>query len=118
MSKLRNIYQQKILAQNPKTLTLSPAINGRVNWNLQSYPREMDIEFEEQKLKSLQISCLSEEENEGGAPDDDVEDADSDEFDDEEDEIPMTLGFVEKPKNPWSSRRQYFPSKAGGSPVI
>ncbi|KAL8530383.1 hypothetical protein ACS0TY_007426 [Phlomoides rotata] len=29
----------------------------------------------------------------------------------------MSLGFPEKPKNPWSLRRQYFPSKAGGSPA-
>ncbi|KAG6412564.1 hypothetical protein SASPL_125246 [Salvia splendens] len=77
----------------------------------------MDIDFEEEKLKSLQISSLSEEEDEGGALDNDVEDADSDEIDDEEDQIPMTLGFADKPKNPWSSRRQYFPSKAGGSPA-
>lgn len=76
----------------------------------------MDTDFEERKLKSLQISSLSEdeEEDEGGDRDDDVEDVVSD----EEDQIPMTLGFAEKVKNPWSSRRQYFPSKAGGSPVI
>lgn len=74
----------------------------------------MDTDFEEGKLKSLHISSLSEDEDEGGDRDDDVEDVVSD----EEDQIPMTLGFAEKPKNPWSSRRQYFPSKAGGSPVI
>ena len=69
----------------------------------------MDTDFE-----SLQISSLSEV-DEGNV----VEDADSDEIDDdEEDQIPMTLGFAEEPRNPWSSRRQYFPSKAGGSPVI
>lgn len=74
----------------------------------------MDIDFEEEKLKSLQISSLSEEEDEDRATDDDVEVVDSD----EEDQIPMTLGFAEKPKNPWSLCRQYFPSKAGGSPVF
>ncbi|XP_047976260.1 programmed cell death protein 2-like isoform X1 [Salvia hispanica] len=68
----------------------------------------MDTDFE-----SLQISSLSEV-DEGNV----VEDADSDEIDDdEEDQIPMTLGFAEEPRNPWSSRRQYFPSKAGGSPA-
>lgn len=73
----------------------------------------MDIDFEEENLRSLQISSLSEE-DEG----DDAVVADSDEIDDEEDQIPMTLGFTKEFENPWSSRRQYFPSKAGGSPVI
>lgn len=52
---------------------------------------------------------------------DDVEYQDEDDdFDDEEEEEddPITLGFVDKPKNEWSLRRQYFPSKAGGVPVL
>ena len=52
---------------------------------------------------------------------DDVEYQDEDDdFDDEEEEEddPITLGFVDKPKNEWSLRRQYFPSKTGGVPVL
>lgn len=37
---------------------------------------------------------------------------------DEEDETVVTLGFVEKPKNDWSLLPHFFPSKAGGFPVI
>ncbi|KAH1232489.1 Programmed cell death protein 2 [Glycine max] len=51
---------------------------------------------------------------------DDVEYQDEDDdFDDEEEEEddPITLGFVDKPKNEWSLRRQYFPSKTGGVPA-
>ncbi|KAL6575572.1 hypothetical protein OROHE_000949 [Orobanche hederae] len=33
------------------------------------------------------------------------------------DRVPMTLGFAEEPKKSWSLLRQYFPSKAGGTPV-
>ncbi|RDX84540.1 Programmed cell death protein 2, partial [Mucuna pruriens] len=53
---------------------------------------------------------------------DDVEDQDEDDdFDDDDDDDeehePITLGFVDKPKNQWSLHRQYFPSKAGGVPA-
>lgn len=54
--------------------------------------------------------------------DDDYEDEvdEVDDFDDcdAEEPDPITLGFVDKPKNHWSLRRQYFPSKAGGVPVL
>ncbi|KAI3449438.1 hypothetical protein Pfo_006103 [Paulownia fortunei] len=79
--------------------------------------REMDIDANAEKLKSLHISSLDEEGDEDEAQNDDVEDEFSDEDDDEEDRVPMTLGFAEKPKNPWSLLRQYFPSKAGGTPA-
>lgn len=85
---------------------------------MQSNASKMDVDFNGEKLKSLHISSLGEEEDEEEAQNDEVEDEVSDEEDDEEDRIPMTLGFSEKPKNPWSLLRQYFPSKAGGSPVI
>ncbi|KAK4418098.1 Programmed cell death protein 2-like [Sesamum alatum] len=79
----------------------------------------MDIDSSGEKLKSLHISSLDEEEDdEEEAQNDDVEDEVSDEDDEEEeDRVPMTLGFVEKPKNPWTLLRQYFPSKAGGTPA-
>ncbi|KAK4406976.1 Programmed cell death protein 2-like [Sesamum angolense] len=77
----------------------------------------MDIDLSGEKLKSLHISSLDEEEDDEEVQNDDVEDEVSDEDDEEEDQVPMTLGFVEKPKNPWTLLRQYFPSKAGGTPV-
>jgi len=53
---------------------------------------------------------------------DNVEDQDEyddvDDDDDEEEHEPITLGFIDKPKNKWSLQRQYFPSKAGGVPVF
>ncbi|KAI3862528.1 hypothetical protein MKW92_052504 [Papaver armeniacum] len=39
------------------------------------------------------------------------------EEEDDEEEEPVTLGFVEKPKNPNSLLPQFFPSKAGGTPI-
>lgn len=39
------------------------------------------------------------------------------EEDENEDREPVTLGFVEKPKNPTSLLRHFFPSKAGGVPA-
>ncbi|KAL0420076.1 UNVERIFIED_CONTAM: Programmed cell death protein 2-like [Sesamum radiatum] len=76
----------------------------------------MDIDLSGEKLKSLHISSLDDVEDDEEVQNDDVEDEVSDEDDEEEDQVPMTLGFVEKPKNPWTLLRQYFPSKAGGTP--
>ncbi|CAI8614898.1 unnamed protein product [Vicia faba] len=46
----------------------------------------------------------------------DEDDVFVDDSDDEELE-PITLGFLEKPKNRWTLSRQFFPSKAGGLPA-
>ncbi|OVA13942.1 zinc finger protein [Macleaya cordata] len=40
-----------------------------------------------------------------------------DDIEEDEDEEPVTLGFVEKPKNPISLLPHFFPSKAGGTPA-
>lgn len=67
-----------------------------------------------ENLKGLHISSI----------DDDNEDVEDEqemliEEDDEEDEQePVTLGFLEKPKNSYSLLRHLFPSKAGGVPVM
>ncbi|KHN05730.1 Programmed cell death protein 2 [Glycine soja] len=58
------------------------------------------------KLKAIQNDNVEDQ-------DDDFDDDD----DDDEEHEPITLGFVDKPKNNWSLRRQYFPSKAGGVPA-
>lgn len=71
---------------------------------------------DDHKLKGLQITSL--DDNDDEVADSDNEDEDYDDYDDEEEEDPVTLGFVEKPKNKWSLYRQYFPSKAGGVPVL
>lgn len=62
-----------------------------------------------EKLRALQITSLDDEAQVDGGGD----------FSDDEDEelLPVTLGFLEKPKNRWSLARQLFPSKAGGVPV-
>ncbi|KAA8543064.1 hypothetical protein F0562_021441 [Nyssa sinensis] len=78
-----------------------------------------------EKLRTLHISSLDEEEEDevpvgddgdGDMYDDDDDEDDDDDCDDEE-QVPVTLGFVEKPKNHWSLLRQLFPSKAGGVPA-
>ncbi|XP_061356084.1 uncharacterized protein LOC133300540 isoform X2 [Gastrolobium bilobum] len=60
------------------------------------------------KLKAIQIVDDQDED----------EDNDFDDYDDDDEESePVTLGFVDKPKNQWYLCRQYFPSKAGGVPA-
>ncbi|XP_031489920.1 uncharacterized protein LOC116257375 isoform X2 [Nymphaea colorata] len=57
--------------------------------------------------------------------DEEIEEGENKEFEGGEDEeeeeqesdLPVTLGFVEKPKNPISLLRQFFPCKAGGAPA-
>ncbi|CAI9775223.1 unnamed protein product [Fraxinus pennsylvanica] len=73
----------------------------------------------EEKLKSLRISSLDDEEEDDEAQVDETDDADlyNEEDEDDEEQVPVILGFVEKPKNNWSLLRQYFPSKAGGTPA-
>lgn len=61
------------------------------------------------KLKAIQNDNVEDQDQ-----DDDFDDDD----DDDEEHEPITLGFVDKPKNNWSLRRQYFPSKTGGVPVL
>ena len=65
-----------------------------------------------ENLKGLQITSLDDNDEE----EEEVEEYDMDEEDDndedEEEEKSVTLGFVEKPKNPWSLLHQLFPSKA------
>ncbi|KAK4276078.1 hypothetical protein QN277_019067 [Acacia crassicarpa] len=66
------------------------------------------------KLKGLRISSLDDDDgDEEVLIDNEHEDYDSN----DEEEDPITLGFVEKPKNNWCLQRQYFPSKAGGGPA-
>lgn len=71
-----------------------------------------------EKLQGLQITPLDdddEEEREMVAYE--YEDDDEDDGEDEEEQKPVTLGFLEKPKNRWSLLRHLFPSKAGGPPA-
>ncbi|CAI9105378.1 OLC1v1004288C1 [Oldenlandia corymbosa var. corymbosa] len=79
-------------------------------------------EMPTQKLNSLRITDLDDDDDEDGdvvpqAPVDILEDDDDDEDDDYEDQEPVSLGFLEKPKNSWSVRRELFPSIAGGTPA-
>lgn len=71
-----------------------------------------------ENLKGLRISSVDDEE---GDQDIAVDEGDYEDDDDEEEEEgeqePVTLGFLEKPKNEWSLLRQLFPSKVGGPPV-
>ena len=74
-------------------------------------PKHMDTDAIEDlvdKLKVMQNDDVEDQEE--------YDDVDDDE--EEEEHEPITLGFVDKPKNKWSLQRQYFPSKAGGVPVL
>ncbi|XP_031375553.1 programmed cell death protein 2-like [Punica granatum] len=71
-------------------------------------------------LKGLQVTSYDNENDD----DDDAEPVEEDPIDEEdedddgdEEQEPVTLGFLEKPKNNWSLLRQLFPSKAGGVPA-
>lgn len=76
-----------------------------------------------EKLRTLKITSLDDEEEDGADEcpvniNDSRDIYEDDEDDEEDDEEPVTLGFVEKPKNQWSLLPHLFPSKAGGFPVI
>ncbi|XP_044491756.1 programmed cell death protein 2-like [Mangifera indica] len=71
-----------------------------------------------EKLKGLQINSLDvDDEPEEEIVADEYDDVDEDDDEEDEEQEPVTLGFVEKPKNHWSLLRQLFPSKAGGPPA-
>lgn len=74
-----------------------------------------------EKLRTLRITSLDEEEDEGDAPVNDSFEEEEEDDDDDEDEVeghePVSLGFVERPKYSWSLSRELFPSIAGGTPV-
>ncbi|WVZ15595.1 hypothetical protein V8G54_013161 [Vigna mungo] len=75
-----------------------------------SIPKHMDTDAIGDlvdKLKAMQNDNVEDQ--------DEYDDVDDD--DEEEEHEPITLGFVDKPKNKWSLQRQYFPSKAGGVPA-
>ncbi|KAL6564159.1 hypothetical protein OROMI_015609 [Orobanche minor] len=77
----------------------------------------MYIDANAERLDHLKVPSLDDDADEDEPQDDDVEDDVFHEDDDEEDRVPMTLGFAKEPKNSWSLLRQYFPSKAGGTPA-
>ncbi|XP_039136827.1 programmed cell death protein 2 [Dioscorea cayenensis subsp. rotundata] len=66
-------------------------------------------------INSLRITPLDDD-DEGQDEVEEIE-IDEDDEEEEEDEEGVTLGFVEKPKNPRSLLRHLFPSKAGGVPA-
>ncbi|KAI4343103.1 hypothetical protein MLD38_027642 [Melastoma candidum] len=75
-------------------------------------------------LKNFHITASGsdDDDNDGDANDcgNPVEDDVSEDYDEDGEEsrdVPVTLGFVEKPRNSWSLLRQVFPSKAGGLPA-
>lgn len=71
-----------------------------------------------EKLRGLQITSLDDEdEEEREMVAYEYDDDDEDDGEDEEEQEPVTLGFLEKPKNRWSLLRHLFPSKAGGPPA-
>lgn len=75
----------------------------------------MDSELEDlRKLRITTMEVVEGEEEEEAVEHDDVEE---EEEEDEEEDEGVTLGFIEKPKNPRSLLRHLFPSKAGGVPV-
>nr|CAD1833265.1 unnamed protein product [Ananas comosus var. bracteatus] len=75
----------------------------------------MDSELEDlRKLRITTMEGLEGDEGEEAVEHDDVEEEEEEE---EEEDEGVTLGFVEKPKNPRSLLRHLFPSKAGAVPA-
>ncbi|XP_002531647.3 programmed cell death protein 2 [Ricinus communis] len=78
-------------------------------------------QMEEESVESLKGLHIFHDDDDGD-DDDDVKDEqemviEEDDDEDDEEQEPVTLGFVEKPRNCWSLSRQLFPSKAGGVPA-
>ena len=72
-----------------------------------------------ENLKGLQITSLDDnDEEEEEVEEYAMDEEDDNDEDEEEEEKFVTLGFVEKPKNPWSLLHQLFPSKARSVPVL
>lgn len=67
----------------------------------------MDTDAIKDSLNKLKAIRMENDEYE-----DEVDDSDDEELE------PITLGFLEKPKNRLYLSRQFFPSKAGGLPVL
>lgn len=65
-------------------------------------------------FNTLHISSLDDD---GDVEDEQEMPAEEDDGEDDDEQEPVTLGFLEKPKNSWSVLRQLFPSKAGGVPA-
>ncbi|KAL9233107.1 hypothetical protein vseg_008143 [Gypsophila vaccaria] len=80
---------------------------------------DTDVSVESmEELKGLRISSLDEEEDDLNEVDMNAfDDVDDDSGDDDDEEVFVTLGFVEKPDNSRALLRQVFPSKAGGVPA-
>lgn len=80
-------------------------------------PEEMGIDVKGDAMEELRNFHISSLEDEGDEQDEEVDGVDSDDDDDDDEHESVTLGFVEKPKNPKFLLRHFFPSKAGGIPV-
>ncbi|GMQ00235.1 hypothetical protein CsSME_00047412 [Camellia sinensis var. sinensis] len=70
-----------------------------------------------EELRTLQITPIDVEEDDESQINGDGDTFDDEDEDEYEEQVPVTLGFVEKPRNRWSLLRQLFPSTAGGVPV-
>lgn len=80
---------------------------------------EMDADEEPlQELKGLRVSSFDDDEEEGQNAVDNLNDFDEGDVEDENEEhVPVKLGFLDEPEHSWSLFRQVFPSKAGGAPA-
>ena len=85
------------------------------------YIEEVEMVADEgplQELKGLRVSSFDDDEEEGQNAADNLNDFDEGDVEDENEEhVPVKLGFVDEPEHSWSLFRQVFPSKAGGAPV-
>lgn len=63
-------------------------------------------------VNMIEAIRIDDDDDRDGDENDDFED-----YDDDDDEKPE-IGLVFEPENQWSLCRQYFPSKAGGIPVL
>lgn len=75
---------------------------------------QMEIEEEGHNIEKA-LACLHLRPQEFAIRD--TESEEDDEEDGEKEEDRMILGFVQKPENPYSLARHFFPSKAGGTPA-
>lgn len=75
------------------------------------------LDSEDVKFKGLDITSLDDVDNEEEEEFDDDDDDDDEDLEEEEIDYAI-LGFVENPKDSCSLLRRFFPSKAGGSPVL
>ncbi|KAK4742807.1 hypothetical protein SAY87_000808 [Trapa incisa] len=111
----RNPFQGRRLHLLHLTVLSVVHLSEKSEWK---FSDEMDLAERDdsaEMLKGLRVTSLDDENDDHDIGEEPIN-SDS-EYDEEDEQEPVTLGLLEKPKNGLSLLRHFFPSKAGGVPA-